>query len=66
MTTAIYKKLKRELKEELMQEFITPLLEDIKDAEGEYRAEFVQEVRKAAKEESIYKYTPKSFSRLIS
>lgn len=66
MTTATYTKLKTELKEELVQEFITPLLGDIKDAEGEYQPKFIDEVLKATKEIPVHKYSRKDFLKLIS
>lgn len=66
MTTATYSKLKSEIKRELLKEFITPMLEDIKDFEGEYRPEFVEEVLRAAREKPYFKYRPNTFSKLIS
>ena len=58
-------KLKRELKEEVFREFIMPLLENIKDPEGEYRPGFVKEILKASKEPLI-KYDSKTFWKLVS
>lgn len=66
MTTAIYSKLKKEIKNELLNEFITPILKDIKDFEGEYRPEFVEEVLRAAQEKPRFKYRLNTFSKLIS
>ena len=66
MTIATYSKLKREIKKELIKEFITPLLEDIKDSEGEYRLDFVKEIFRAAQEKPHLKYHSKTFSKLIS
>lgn len=65
MTTTTYSKLKKEIKEELFKEFIAPILEDIKDAEGEYRKNFVKEILKSAKEKPIYKYDKKTFAKLV-
>ena len=66
MTTATYRKLKREIKKELLEELVYPLLEKMKDQEGEYRPEFVREVLKAAKEKPTHRYNPKTFMKLIS
>ncbi len=66
MTIATYLKLKREIKKELIKEFITPILEDIKDFEGEYRPDFVKEILRAAEEKTHLKYQAKTFSKLIS
>ncbi len=66
MTTAIQQKLKREIKQELIREFILPLLRRSKDAEGEYRDEFLREIARASKEKPSYRYHPKSFLKLIS
>lgn len=66
MSAITYLKLKREIKKEILKEFIVPLLEDIKDPEGEYRSDCVKEILNAAKEETIHKYSPKTFLKLIS
>jgi len=66
MTTKTYEKVKREIKHELMREFVLPILRGVKDAEGEYKAEFVTRVLKASKEKPIHTYNPKTFLRLIS
>lgn len=66
MTTATIQKLKREIKKELFEEFILPMLENSKDPEGEYREDFVREVLKAAKEKPTRKYNPKNFLKQIS
>lgn len=65
MTTKTYEKMKKELKQELLQEFIVPILKDVKDAEGEYKEEFVKRVLKAVKEKPIYVYNSKTFLRQI-
>lgn len=66
MTTKTYERIKKELKHELLQEFVFPILRDVKDAEGEYKEEFVKRVLKATKEKPIYVYNPKTFLRQIS
>ncbi|MEX2033472.1 MAG: hypothetical protein WD889_02860 [Candidatus Colwellbacteria bacterium] len=66
MTTATYHKLKREIKKELLEELVYPLLERMKDQEGEYRPEFVREILKAAKEKPTHRYNSKTFAKLIS
>ncbi len=68
MTTATIQKLKREIKKELIEEFIRPLLEQYKDRdpEGEYKEGFVKGVLKALKEKPVYKCDVKSFMKLIS
>ncbi|MDP3792852.1 MAG: hypothetical protein Q8Q89_03945 [bacterium] len=66
MTTTTYGKLKREIKEELLREFILPLLEDIQDTEGEYRQEFIKEVLQAAEEKPVHRYNRKTFLKSIS
>jgi len=65
MTTKKYEKIKREIKQELIKEFVFPILRDVKDAEGEYREEFVKKVLKAAKEKPKYVYNPKTFLHKI-
>lgn len=64
MSTKTYQKMKAEIKEELVREFITPILADIKDAEGDYRSEFVKRVLKAVGENPPYSYDPKGFLKL--
>ena len=44
MTTKTYAKIKKEIKQELLKEFIFPILRDVKDAEGEYKEGFVNNV----------------------
>ena len=65
MTTATYEKIKREIKRELIEEFVLPILRDVKDAEGNYKEEFVRKVFRAAKEKPKYVYNPKTFLRKI-
>lgn len=65
MTIKTYEKIKREIKHELIQEFVFPVLRNIKDAEGEYKEKFVKEVLKAAQEKPKYVYNPKTFLRQI-
>ncbi len=66
MTTATIRKLKKEIKQELIKEFILPILETSKDPEGEYRNEFINSVLKAAQERPKYRYDSKTFLKLIS
>ena len=67
MSTKTLEKLKKEIKQELLQEFFLPIiLSGVKDPEGEYKEEFVKEVLKAAKEKPVYTYNPKTFLRQIS
>ena len=65
MTNQTYQKIKREIKRELLEEFVIPILRDLKDAEGEYREEFVRKILKASKEKLTYVYNPKKFLRQI-
>lgn len=65
MTTKNYEKIKKEIKQELMQEFVFPILRNMKDSEGEYKESFVKEVLKAAKEKPKYVYNSKTFLRQI-
>lgn len=66
MINATIEKLKREIKKELIQEFILPILKNARDAEGEYRSDFVQAILKAAKEKPRYTYNSKTFLKLVS
>ena len=66
MTTMVIEKLKKEIKRELIAEFIMPLLEHSRDPEGEYRAEFVREVLNAARQKPRHRYRPKTFLKLVS
>ena len=61
MISQIYEKIKKEIKQEILSEFVFPLLKDLKDSEGEYKKEFVQSVLKTAKEKPVYTYNPKTF-----
>jgi len=65
MTTKNYEKIKQEIKHELMEEFVFPILKNMKDSEGEYKEAFVKEVLKAAKEKPKYVFNPKTFLRQI-
>ena len=49
MTTAIIQKLKKEIKQELLEEFILPMMESSKDTEGDCRESFVKRILKASK-----------------
>lgn len=66
MTTATIQKLKKEIKKELIEEFILPMLSRSKDAEGEYREEFVREMLKAVREKPRHRYNPTTFLKLVS
>jgi len=66
MTTKTYEKIKKEIKQELMQEFVLPILKNIKDPEGEYKESFVKEILKASKEKPEFIYNPKTFLKEIS
>ena len=66
MTTKMYEKVKAEIKRELLREFIAPILREVKDAEGEYKEEFVRGVLRVAKEKPTYAYNPKTFLRQIT
>ena len=58
MSTKTLEKLKKEIKQELLREFILPIvLSGIKDPEGEYRPEFVREVLEAAREPATHTFT---------
>ncbi|MEK7086794.1 MAG: hypothetical protein AAB935_00865 [Patescibacteria group bacterium] len=65
MSTKTLEKVKAEIKREILQEFVLPILREVKDAEGEYKAAFVKKVLKAAKEKPIFVYNPKTFLRQI-
>lgn len=66
MTTATIQKLKNEIKKELIEEFILPMLENSKDKdpEGEYREDFVEKVLRISK--SIDKGHGKKFTNAKS
>lgn len=66
MSTATVEKLKKEIKQELIREFILPILERANGLEGEYREGFIKEVLKIAKEKPRYKYNAKTFLKLAS
>jgi hypothetical protein len=66
MTTKAYEKIKKEVKQEIMEEFVLPILRDVRDAEGEYKENFVKSVLKAAREKPKYIYNPKTFLRQVS
>ena len=57
MTNQTYQKIKREIKQELLEEFVFPILRDLKDTEGEYKKEFVNEVLRAAKKKPTHSFT---------
>ncbi len=65
MTIATIKKIKKEIKAEIMKEFITPLLRQVKDPEGEYKQEFVEAVFSALKEKPKQAYSAERLARLI-
>ena len=66
MTTATIQKIKDQVKAELIEEFINPILSDMKDPEGEYRPEFVQDVLRALHEPTLGKYSAKELNKLLS
>ena len=66
MTATAIQKIKNEIKKELLEEFILPMLENSKDPEGEYCEDFVKAVLKAAGEKPAHKYNSKSFLKLVS
>ena len=61
MTTKTYEKIKKEIKQELLREFVLPILREVKNTEGEYKEKFIKDVQRAAKEKPIYVYNPKTF-----
>jgi hypothetical protein len=61
MTTATYNKIKNELKQELVMEFINPLLTDLRDAEGVYKESFIADVLKASREKPTHRYKKRLF-----
>ncbi|MBI2635514.1 MAG: hypothetical protein HYW79_03170 [Parcubacteria group bacterium] len=61
MSTKTLERVKAEIKRELMQEFVLPILREVKDAEGEYKEAFIRQVLKMAKEKPSYVYDPKTF-----
>ncbi len=65
MSTKALERVKAEIKKELLREFVFPILREVKDAEGEYKEKFVEQVLKAAKEKSSYVYNPKTFLRQL-
>ena len=65
MTTQNYEKIKKEIKQELIKEFVFPILRNMKDSEGEYKEEFIRDVLRATKEKPKYVYNPKTFLRQI-
>lgn len=67
MITAVIQKIKEEVKREILEEFISPFLKEIKDPEGEYRPEFVRKILKIARSTTIpKKYHKKTFLKSIS
>lgn len=66
MTIKTYEKIKSEIKKELVEEFVNPILRELRDTEGEYKENFVKKILKAAEERPVYIYDPKTFLRQIS
>ena len=70
MSTATIQKLKKEikqeLKQELMKEFVTPLLKETRDPEGEYRPNFVKKILKAEKGVARHEFNSKTFLKMLS
>lgn len=65
MTNQTYQRIKREIKQELLEEFVLPILKNLKDPEGEYKKNFINEILKAGGEKPIYTYNHKSFLHQI-
>ncbi|HCA67169.1 MAG: hypothetical protein UW39_C0015G0008 [Parcubacteria group bacterium GW2011_GWC2_44_17] len=69
MTIITAQKIKNQVKTELVEELIKPLLlhllYDAKDDEGEYRPEFVEDVLHALYEPRLGKYSAKELNQLI-
>jgi len=65
MSTATIEKIKKEIKQELLREFILPMLGKSKDSEGEYKEGFIKRVLKIAKEKPKHKYNSKNFLKLV-
>ncbi len=61
MTAKSYEKIKSEIKKELLEEFVFPVLKNVKDAEGEYKSNFVKNVTRASQEKPSYTYNPRTF-----
>ena len=55
-----------EIKKELIEEFILPILKNSMDSEGEYNESFIKEVIKASQENPKYTYNQKSFLKMLS
>ncbi len=67
MTTAIYEKLKMEIKQELFKELSELVMRDSKDREGEYQPGFVKKIiRITSKKDNCEKYDKKNFLKAIS
>ena len=66
MTMATVQKIKMEIKKELIEEFILPILKNSMDSEGEYNESFIKEVIKASQENPKYTYNQKSFLKMLS
>ena len=66
MTMATVQKLKREIKKELIEELILPILKNSRDSEGEYDDAFVKKVIKISQEKYRHVYNPKSFLKMLS
>ena len=67
LTATTIKKIKEQVKDELVEEFITPLLKVTKDSEGEYRPEFVSDILRALLYESkTGAYSAEELNKLIS
>ena len=58
MTIATVQKLKREIKKELIEEFILPILKNFKDSEDEYKESFVKKVIKVSQEKPKKEFLP--------
>ena len=65
MTQKTLERVKAEIKREIIQEFVLPILREVKDAEGDYKETFVRQMLKAAKEKPTYVYDSKAFLRQV-
>jgi hypothetical protein len=66
MTTKTYEKIKKEIKHELLQEFVLPILKNVRDSEGDYKEKFVKDVLAAVHQKPLYIYNSKTFLGRIS
>ncbi len=65
MTTKAYEKMKEEIKQELLEEFVLPILKNVKDPEGEYKRDFVKSIMDGLREKPNYTYNSRTFLKQI-